>query len=275
MRAAFRTPLAAVFLAFLLGPALACAPAGDPVGDESSDDAPSNQEVLEPATPSDPDAGLPDVGELPEGDPAPGAADADVPAGFEDTVQQPEDEPLNDSLGERVETPGAESLGSSYSEPRELKSVWLHLIAPADDGASAAGQGRGSRQRPQGEVVGCGDRVVAVEVPMSAEVSSPEESIRAALETLLALRPGAVPGGLTHPLSRSRLTVDRVEAVPARDGSFRVFLNGQLRLDGDCDAPRIRAQIVGTASRFAGVEEVEVFLGERPLDAVLSARNGE
>ena len=176
------------------------------------------------------------------------------------------------------------------AEPVALTSVWVHLLSPAEDededgggeGGDGAGAGQGAGDgagddtgvlaREAGEVIGCGDVVVAVALPVEAEVTGPGDRVRVALEALFGLDGVAVPGDLMNALDRSSLELDRVEPVPGRDGAYRVHLRGDLRMGGVCDAPRVRAQIEGTAERAEGVEEVQVFLDGEPLDAVLSAR---
>ncbi len=270
--------VAVLFLAPLLA-AQACSPAGpeeDPpevaADDGSADPAAGGLggDELQAATPSRPDTGLDDDIETAPPDSSPDEPATAVPAGFEDTVQ-------------RGERPSEHASPTTPEEPVALTSVWIHLLSPAGDGdgdgdGEESGGGAGVTARETGEVIGCGDVVVAVAVPVEAEVSGPEDRVRVALEALFGLsrqrRGQGVPADLMNALARSSLEVDRVEPVPDRPGSYRAHLRGELRLGGVCDAPRVRAQIEGTAERAEGVEEVQVFLDGEPLDAVLSARGG-
>ena len=152
--------------------------------------------------------------------------------------------------------------------------MWVELVAPAE-AAPAAVAGRGPRggERRAGDEFGCGDRLVALEVPIEPlAVATTEEHLRVVLDTLFSLQPEDVPSDLMTALRRSPLRVDAVTPVPATPGAYRVLLGGPLRIGGACDAPRVRAQIVGTARAVEGVEEVQVFVGSEPLDALLSAR---
>jgi len=60
--------------------------------------------------------------------------------------------------------------------------------------------------------------------------------------------------------------------VSVSAGVYRVRLAGRLELNGACDVPRLRAQLTATATQFDDVDDVELFLGDEPLDAVLSLR---
>lgn len=140
-----------------------------------------------------------------------------------------------------------------------------------DDRREAASDEAGS-SGDEGEVGNTGS------VPQPA-AATPSESdpqqrlsrrVGEALDRLLALE--SPPPGLYDALGRSRLSVASVEPVPALEGTFRVRLSGRLRLGGTCDTPRVRAQLEATATQFEAVTEVELFVGEEPLDALLTAR---
>ena len=141
----------------------------------------------------------------------------------------------------------------------------VHFVAVESDPVAGG--------RRVGEVFGCGDRLVAVEVEPETEIepATVEARITAALAAQFAAE-DSPRGGLYDALARSTLRVDRVEPVPALPGAYRVHLGGNLRLGGACDAPRVRHQLEATATQFPEVEGVEIFLGEEPLDAVLAAR---
>jgi hypothetical protein len=196
-------------------------------------------------------------------------AEPGMPPGFEDLVE--DEEPEDDG-----ETAGGDDDATDDAEPpapETLQAVWVQLVSPAEaPPAGAAGRGPRDGARRRGEELGCGDRLIAVEVPVEAEVASVEDRVRVALETLLALAPGDVPSDLMTALHRSPLRVEAVSPVPGTAGAYRVELGGPVRLGGACDAPRVRAQIVETARTVEGVDDVQVFVGGEPLDALLSAR---
>lgn len=127
--------------------------------------------------------------------------------------------------------------------------------------------------RRGGETFGCGDHMVAVTAELAVPAATPEEKIAVALGALLDGEPAA-GSGLYDALRRSDLTVAEVTplTLAAEEGIYRVRLSGRLRVGGACDAPRIRRQIEATASQFPEVEGVEVYVGQEPLDKLLSAR---
>lgn len=125
--------------------------------------------------------------------------------------------------------------------------------------------------RRVGEVFGCADRLVAVDVEKTTTAETVEERVTAALAAQFAAKDEA-PEGLYNALARSVLRVAKVEPVPALPGAYRVHLGGNLRLGGACDTPRVREQLEATATQFPEVEMVEIFLGDEPLDAAMAAR---
>jgi hypothetical protein len=123
------------------------------------------------------------------------------------------------------------------------------------------------------ERFGCGDRLVGVVVPPPADLATTAGRVAGVLGSLLPAAGGVkTPRGLYNALERSALTVERVEAVVAVAGLYRVVLAGDLVLGGVCDHPRVRAQLEATATQFPEVHEIEVFVGDQPLDALLTGR---
>lgn len=133
-------------------------------------------------------------------------------------------------------------------------SARIYLIALED----------GGRLGPE---IGCGDSLAPVEVTLEAG-SNP---VAAALARLLAIdsqRYGREPE-LYNALHRSSL---QVEEVVLENGRAVIDLAGQLKLGGVCDNPRVRAQLEETARQFPAVEQVEIFINDRPLAEVLSQK---
>ena len=197
-----------------------------------------------------------------------GEAAVAVPPGFEDVAPTAEDADSADG--------GAEPQAQAAAAPRPRRSSrcgssWWRR--PRRRRPPSTGRGPRGGERRTGDEIGCGDRLVALEVPIEpVAVATTEEHLRVVLDTLFSLQPEDVPSDLMTALRRSPLRVDAVTPVPATPGAYRVLLGGPLRIGGACDAPRVRAQIVDTARAVEGVEEVQVFLGSEPLDALLSAR---
>jgi len=244
------------------GPPQAATAAGDAGGPATA------QEGSEPGAAAGAEAPSPSRG----GDA--GGAALEVPPGFEDVA------PTSDELESAEAEPQAQAQAAAAGGEAEtigsvwVESVWVELVRPAEPSpAAVAGRGPRGGKRRTGDAIGCGDRLVALEVPIEpVAVATTEEHLRVVLDTLFSLQPEDVPSDLMTALRRSPLRVDAVTPVPATPGAYRVLLGGPLRIGGACDAPRVRAQIVDTARAVEGIEEVQVFLGSEPLDALLSAR---
>lgn len=132
--------------------------------------------------------------------------------------------------------------------------VQIFLIALEDNGQS-------------GELVGCGDSVVPVQV----QIPTTKGVLKAALEELLSLKERFYrQSGLYNALYQSDLQVDRV-SIDAQ-GQAQVYLTGTLMLGGECDDPRIEAQIDQTALQFSTFNEVSVFVNGQTLKDALSLK---
>lgn len=131
--------------------------------------------------------------------------------------------------------------------------VRVFLIAPGDDGRS-------------GRKVGCGDSVLPVEVTLPRR----QPALEGALRALLAMSERTDPAsGLYNPLYASRLTVASVARAGAQ---ARVDLKGYLELGGECDDPRILAQLQETALQFPDVQQVSFYVEGKPLAQLLSGK---
>ncbi len=132
--------------------------------------------------------------------------------------------------------------------------VNIYLVAIGDNGAS-------------GKVIGCGDSLVAVEVPVTPMLGV----LRAALNELFALEGEQYYGqsGLYNALSLSHLTIEDVAVV---NGEAIVELKGELITGGECDIPRIEEQLGAAALQFATVQRVSIFINGKPLEEVLDLR---
>jgi len=143
-----------------------------------------------------------------------------------------------------------ETLATAAGAEQQVK---IFLIAVDDNGRS-------------GKQVGCGDSVVAVMVPISQTV----EVLKAALEALLAVQTQFYgESGLYNALYQSDL---QLESVTIEQGIAQIRLTGTLALGGECDSPRVEAQLTETAMQFPTVKGVKVTLNEEPLQNVLSLK---
>ncbi len=132
--------------------------------------------------------------------------------------------------------------------------VNIYLVAIGDNGAT-------------GKAIGCGDSLVAVEVPITPTLGV----LRAALNELFTLEGEQYYGqsGLYNALSLSHLTIADVAVV---NGEAIVELKGELITGGECDIPRIEEQLKATALQFSTVNRVSIFINDRPLKDVLDLR---
>jgi hypothetical protein len=137
--------------------------------------------------------------------------------------------------------------------PAATTSVKVYLIAP---GTGAVRPG----------TIGCADTVV----PVGRRVPATRAPLTAALGELLAIKNQAsVELGLYNALARSDLAIDRVGIT---GGTAEIRLVGQVRLAGECDNPRVKAQLEATARQFPTVKDVAITLDGVPLDRALSLR---
>lgn len=116
-----------------------------------------------------------------------------------------------------------------------------------------------------GQQVGCGDRAVPVDVELP--LSTP--ALEGSLEALLAAGKRHESAGLYNAIADSPLRLERIE----RSGNaVRIYLAGYLELGGECDSPRVLAQLSETATQFRDVETAELFLDGKPLRELLSGK---
>jgi len=94
--------------------------------------------------------------------------------------------------------------------------------------------------------------------------------LRAALEKLLSAKKQFYgESGFYNALYQSDL---QVAAVTIEQGKAIIHLTGNMMLGGECDAPRFEAQIKQTALQFSTVNDVAVFINDKPLEEVLSLK---
>jgi hypothetical protein len=132
-------------------------------------------------------------------------------------------------------------------------TVLIFLIAVDDNGQS-------------GSLVGCGDSAVPVQVqtPPTSQV------LQAALVSLLSIKDQYYgQSGLYNALYQSDLQVDSITIVA---GKASVYLTGTLLIGGECDIPRVQAQLEQTILQFPTVTEADIFINGKPLADVLSLK---
>lgn len=145
-------------------------------------------------------------------------------------------------------TPQASTL------PSKPQTVLIYLVAIGDNGAS-------------GEMIGCGDSLVGVEVAIEPTLAV----LRAALTALLNL-PGEMTygeSGLYNALYLSDLQIESLDIV---DRQAIIALSGTLVYGGECDIPRIEAQLTALALQFSTIDSVTIFVNDTPLSELLDLR---
>jgi hypothetical protein len=129
----------------------------------------------------------------------------------------------------------------------------MFMIATGDNGAS-------------GKLIGCGDSLI----PVNIDVPYTQGVLRAALERLLAQKSQFYgESGLYNALYQSNL---RIDGLNIKNGEAIVQLGGQVMLGGECDTPRVIAQLEETALQFSTVQRVSITLNGRPIRDALSLR---
>lgn len=131
--------------------------------------------------------------------------------------------------------------------------VKIFLIAIGDNGVS-------------GPMIGCGDSAIAV----TRVVPETRAPLTAALNQLLSLHDKFLgQSGLYNALYQSNLQLQSVTLV---SGVATINLTGSLSLGGECDNPRVEAQLADTALQFSTVRTANIFLNGKPLKEVLSLK---
>lgn len=114
--------------------------------------------------------------------------------------------------------------------------------------------------------IGCNDAIEFVE----RQVEPTAAPLTVTLEQLLAIDERTVgPRDLYNAFHASDL---RVTSATVENGTATIHFVGDYQLGGVCDNPRFEAQLHHAALQFDTVEEVEVFINDRPLHEILSLR---
>ncbi len=156
---------------------------------------------------------------------------------------------------EPSDSPTASPTGSPAPSPAPRAApLTLYYVVLGDDGAS-------------GEPIGCGDSLVAFETDSVVT----DDVLRASIERLLAdperelggtpPRYSAIPGGTLAYVSGE---VD--------GGTVTVQLTGAPAPAGECDNPRIEAQLKRTAMAATGATAAVVLVDGELIEDVLSLR---
>jgi hypothetical protein len=117
-----------------------------------------------------------------------------------------------------------------------------------------------------GTAIGCGDSLVAVTVP----IAPTQAPLSAAIRALLRNHQRTLgQSGLYNSLYRSHLTLTR---AVVRHGKATIHMKGTLGLGGECDSPRVSAQLHRTALQFHSVHSATIFVNGVLLSRLLSLK---
>jgi hypothetical protein len=144
-------------------------------------------------------------------------------------------------------------IPSSTPGSSKQQTVQIFLVAIGDNGVS-------------GKAIGCGDSLVPVTVPIAPTTGV----LRAALNKLLSIKTKDYgESGLYNALYQSNLTAGN---IVINNGLATIQLSGTLTLGGECDSPRVKAQLEEIALQFSTVSSVNIFVNGAPLDTLLSTK---
>lgn len=114
------------------------------------------------------------------------------------------------------------------------------------------------------DVVGCGDHMAYLEYDMSAS----QDPVYDTLAELLTLNPNDyAASGYYNSLQNAQLTVN---SLSVNNGVAEVYLNGTLSLGGECDNPRVVAQLEKTLLQFPNIQSTEIYINNTPLQQYIS-----
>ena len=140
----------------------------------------------------------------------------------------------------------AGDTGTSLQAGTVTERGRVYLIALEDGGVD-------------GHRIGCGDSAVAVEVPLVRR----QAALQGSIEALLSMdETYDTRSGLYNALHASRLEVERIDRSGAE---ARIHLKGYLEIGGECDSPRVLAQLTETALQFPDVQRATFYLEGKPL----------
>ena len=151
------------------------------------------------------------------------------------------------------QTAGPKAKAKTPTKTPKTTMVKIFLIAVNDNGVS-------------GKLVGCGDSAVAanVEMPYTTGV------LRAALTKLLSIKDQNYgQSGLYNVLYQSSL---KISSLALKNGVATIKLTGKLILGGECDNPRVQAELEQTALQFSTVKTVSIYVNNVSLKKVLSLK---
>lgn len=114
--------------------------------------------------------------------------------------------------------------------------------------------------------IGCGNTTK----PMTGKSTFEGDSVEDALKVLFALKnAGYERGKLYNALYQSKL---KVQSIDTKDDVVTVKLTGNIKLSGECDIPRVRAQLIDTIKLASDAKDVVVLVNGKSLKDALSLK---
>ncbi len=126
----------------------------------------------------------------------------------------------------------------------------------------------GAASNPKQQPIGCGDTLIAVK-----EIIAPTQGVLVAtLTKLFSLKEREVKVGSAtyyNALYQSNLKVD---SVTIANGVATVKISGTTQLGGECDDPRVIAQIKQTVLQFPTIKQANIFINNKKLEDYFSLK---
>lgn len=138
--------------------------------------------------------------------------------------------------------------------------------------------GKYEGQASSSDMIGCGDAVVAYEIPVGElNGATKPDAVNFVLAqlfdnstfTMLASSSPNKAKDAYNALANSKFSIKTIKDVP---GQYEVRITGTPKQAGVCDAPRIQAQIEKTINGIFAPENVKVFLNDKALAEALGSK---
>ena len=148
--------------------------------------------------------------------------------------------------------PTTSSASPTPSREPEAAPLTIYYVQLGDAGAS-------------GELLGCGDSIVAFET----EPVATDDPLAASMERLLSDPERELESGLYSAIPGGTLAYVGGDVV---DGTVTVQLTGSPAPAGECDNPRIETQLKRTAMAAVGATDAVVLVDGVPIEDLLSLK---
>lgn len=117
---------------------------------------------------------------------------------------------------------------------------------------------------PPGEPIGCGDVLVHERQAITKD-ATPRSPLERAVRAQLTAKP---PAGAINRVADLHIAL---RSISTHDGQATVVLE-PFSMGGECDAPRVAAQLTRLVEQFKAFDRVNLMVGDRTLAQYLSLR---